>query len=167
MKILVLAGGTSTERDVSLSSGKKILKALRENGHDAIMVDVYLGYEMSEEEKKAPVEAMFDNSKDLVKSLGTIAEQNPDIAQIKALRPDGAKNFFGPNVIKLAQAADVVFMGLHGENGENGKIQAAFDLEGIKFTGTDTLSSAVCLNKGMAKEIMAYNGIPVPKGVHV
>lgn len=164
MKILVLAGGTSTERDVSLSSGKKILKALRENGHDAIMVDVYLGYEMSEEEKNAPIDAMFDNSKDLVKSLGTIAEQNPDIAKIKALRPDGAKNFFGPNVIKLAQAADVVFMGLHGENGENGKIQACFDLMGITYTGNDCLSSAMSMNKAVTKDLFKAYDIPTPMG---
>lgn len=57
---------------------------------------------------------------------------------------------FGPNVIRMCQMADIVFMALHGENGENGKIQATFDLFGIKYTGTGYLSSALAMDKGMA-----------------
>ena len=45
MKIAVLAGGISTERDVSLSSGGMIYRALRARGHQAVLVDVYLGVE--------------------------------------------------------------------------------------------------------------------------
>ena len=93
-----------------------------------------------------------------------IEEKNPDIEKIKALRPDGAKNFFGPNVIPICQAADVVFLALHGENGENGKIQACFDLMGITYTGTNYLSSAISMNKGISKELFAANGIPTPWG---
>ena len=48
MKIVVLAGGTSTERDVSLSSGNKIYRALKNRGHQAVLIDVYLGYESEE-----------------------------------------------------------------------------------------------------------------------
>ena len=61
--------------------------------------------------------------------------------------------------------ADVVFMGLHGENGENGKLQAAFDLYGIKYTGSDYLSSAIAMNKGMSKQFFTRNGIPTPQGL--
>lgn len=167
MKIVVLAGGISTERDVSFSSGKQIYKALKENGHDAIMLDVYLGYEMTKEEAAMPLSDIFTLDKDWVGSLGTIAAQNPDIEQIKALRPDGAKNFFGPNVIRLCQTADVVFMALHGENGENGKIQACFDLMGITYTGTDYISSAMSMNKSVAKDIFKAYGIPTPAGFTV
>ena len=101
------------------------------------------------------------------KELGGIAEQNPDIEQIKAMRPDGDKNFFGPNVISVCQAADVVFMALHGENGENGKIQACFDLMGIKYTGTDYVSSAICMDKGLTKDIFSCYQIPTPFGTRV
>jgi len=160
MKVVVLAGGTSTERDVSLSTGKKVYAAVKENGHKAINIDPYMGYDDD-------IEGIFDKDIDWSGEIAAVKEDNPDIEAIKALRNPEYKGFFGPNVLKVCSEADVVFMALHGENGENGKIQAAFDLEGIKFTGTDTLSSAVCLNKGMAKEIMAYNGIPVPKGVHL
>ena len=53
--------------------------------------------------------------------------------------------------------ADIVFMALHGENGENGKIQAAFDLFGIKYTGSDYLSSAIAMNKETSKQFFREN----------
>lgn len=160
MKIVVLAGGTSTERDVSFVTGRNVYLEIKKNGHKAIILDPYMGYE-------GETEGIFDADIDWTKQIKAISADNPDIAAIKAMRPAQYKGFFGPNVIKICSEADVVFMALHGENGENGKIQAAFDLEGICYTGTDTLSSAVCLNKSLAKEVMAYNGIPVPKGVHI
>ncbi len=159
MKIVVLAGGTSTERDVSLSSGAMIYKALKQNGHQAILLDVYLGYNGED------VQTIFEKEEDWAKETGAISENKPDIAQVKAMRPDGEKNFFGPNVIAICQAADVVFMALHGENGENGKIQACFDLMGITYTGTDYVSSAICMDKGLTKDIFACHGIPTPKGI--
>ncbi len=161
MKVVVLAGGISTERDVSLSSGAKIYKALKRNGHQAVLLDVYLGYTGED------AESVFEKEEDWAKELGGIAEKNPDIAQIKAMRPDGDKNFFGPNVISICQAADVVFMALHGENGENGKIQACFDLMGIKYTGTDYVSSAICMDKGLTKDIFACYQIPTPAGIRL
>lgn len=161
MKVIVLAGGISTERDVSLSSGVMIYKALKAKGHQAVLLDVYLGYTGDD------VDVIFDKEEDWARELGTINEQNPDIEQVKAMRSDGDKNFFGPNVIRLCQASDIVFMALHGENGENGKIQACFDLMGITYTGTDYVSSALCMDKGLSKEIFAYYGIPTPEGIRL
>ncbi len=158
MKVVVLTGGISTERDVSLSSGKMIYEAVKRNGHQAVLLDVYLGY-IGED-----VGGIFEKEEDWTKEIGAIGLSNPDIQAIKALRPDGEKNFFGPNVIGICQAADVVFMALHGENGENGKIQACFDLMGIVYTGTDYVSSALCMDKALAKELFDYHGIPTPKG---
>lgn len=65
----------------------------------------------------------------------------------------------------MCRMADIVFMALHGENGENGKIQAAFDLFGIKYTGTGYLSSALAMDKGMAKQLFIAGGIPTPQGI--
>lgn len=160
MNVVVLGGGTSTERDVSLVTSTKVYEALKSNGHNAIIIDVYLGYE-------GDITNIFEADIDWAKQTQSVTANAPDIQAVKALRPDGDMNFFGPNVITLCQMADVVFMGLHGENGENGKIQATFDLMGIKYTGTDCLSSAICMNKQVSKEIMAYNGIPVPKGRYI
>ena len=161
MKIVVLAGGISTERDVSLSSGVMIYRALKKNGHKAILLDVYLGYTGDD------AGVIFEKEEDWAKEMGAISESNPDIEQIKAMRSDGDKNFFGPNVIAICQAADAVFMALHGENGENGKIQACFDLMGITYTGTDYVSSALCMDKGLSKDIFACHGIPTPAGIRL
>lgn len=160
MKIVVLAGGTSTERDVSLISGSMIYKALKKNGHQAILLDVYLGYE-------GEVEGIFEKDTDWAAKVGGIAEKNPDLEAVKAMRPDGAKNFFGPNVLKLCQSADAVFMALHGANGEDGKIQACFELMGIPYTGTDFVSSAMAMDKGITKDIFKAWGIPTPMGIRL
>lgn len=161
MKIVVLAGGISTERDVSLSSGSLIYRCLREQGHQAILLDVFLGYEGED------VGNIFEKDIDWAAETGHVSEESPDIEQVKAMRPDWRKNFFGPNVISICQAADVVFMGLHGENGENGRIQACFDLMGICYTGTDYVSSALCMDKGLAKELFAFHKIPTPPGIRL
>ena len=161
MKIVVLAGGISTERDVSLSSGTGIYKALKAKGHQAILVDVFLGYngDMSGD--------VFALDKDWAADMKGVSEERTDIAQILAMRPDYKKNFFGPNVIALCQQADVVFMALHGAEGENGKIQACFDLMGIRYTGTDHVSSAIAMDKAISKELFQQNGIPTPAGIHL
>ena len=82
MKIVVLAGGISTERDVSLSSGTMIYRALKKKGYRAVLLDVYLGYEANLTE--ADIEKLFQEERDWAKALGTITDKNPDIDQIKS-----------------------------------------------------------------------------------
>lgn len=161
MNVVVLAGGISTERDVSLVSGKMIYNALKKNGHKVILLDVYLGT------NETDLENIFTMEKDWVSEINPVKDENPDIEKIKALRPDGDKQFFGPNVIAICQKADMVFMALHGENGENGKIQACFDLMGITYTGTDYISSAIAMDKALSKDIFAVYGVPTPKGIRL
>lgn len=160
MKIVVLAGGLSTERDVSFKTGEMVTKALRENGHQVILLDVFMGYSDKEED----LTGIFDRAEAVSVKVAAIPETAPDLEKVKAQRKDQSDNFFGPNVIELCRMADIVFMALHGENGENGKIQAAFDLFGIRYTGTGYLGSALAMNKGMAKQLFLGNGIPTPRG---
>ena len=160
MKIVVLAGGLSTERDVSFKTGEMVTKALRENGHQVILLDVFMGYRDKEED----LTGIFDRAEAVSVKVAAIPETAPDLEKVKAQRKDQSDNFFGPNVIELCRMADIVFMALHGENGENGKIQAAFDLFGIRYTGTGYLGSALAMNKGMAKQLFLENGIPTPRG---
>ena len=161
MKIVVLAGGISTERDVSLSSGTGIYKALKAKGHQVILLDVFLGYT---EDVSGDIFAL---DKDWAADMKGVSSEISDISQIIAMRRDYKQNFFGPNVIALCQQADVVFMALHGAEGENGKIQAYFDLMGIRYTGTDHVSSAIAMDKSIAKELFRQNGIPTPEGIHL
>lgn len=157
MKVIVLAGGTSTERDVSLTSGSMIYKALKKKGHKAVLVDVYLGLDCE-------TDGIFERDVDWAKDIQAIEEQNPDLEAVKNMRPDGDRNFFGPNVLALCREADAVFMALHGANGEDGKIQACFELLGIPYTGTDFVSAAISMDKGITKDIFAAHGIPTPTG---
>ena len=161
MDIVVLAGGLSTERDVSFKTGDMVAKALRENGHRVILLDVFMGYKEAEED----ISDIFEHSIEASVSVSAIPETAPDLAKVKASRKDQSACFFGPNVISMCQMADIVFMALHGENGENGKIQAAFDLLGIKYTGSGYLSSALAMDKGAAKIFFEKNGVPTPAGM--
>lgn len=162
MKIVVLAGGISTERDVSLSSGRGIYHALRSKGHQVILLDVFLGLP----DVTQPLEELFDADVDWASSIGGVSEQAPDIEQIKALRPD-YKSLLGPNVLKLCGLCDMVFLGLHGSNGEDGRIQALFDLMGIRYTGTGHTSSALSMDKNITKQMFKGFGIPTPPSITV
>ena len=99
MKIVVLAGGLSTERDVSFKTGDMVAKALRENGHQVILLDVFMGYS----DKKEDLTGIFDRSEEVSVKVSGIPEIAPDLAKVKASRKDQSDNFFGPNVIELCQ----------------------------------------------------------------
>lgn len=160
MKIIVLAGGLSTERDVSLSSAAGICRTLVEKGHDAFLLDVFMGLENAPENLE-DVFTLPDHGLEIVKNIST---EEPDLEAVKASRPDQSDCFFGPNVIELCRLADITFLGLHGGEGENGKLQASFDLLGIKYTGPDSLGCAVAMHKGVAKQIFLESGVDTPGG---
>lgn len=155
MKIVVLAGGISTERDVSIVSGTMVCKALREKGHQAILTDVYCG------DERAEVKQAFAREYDVDAAAAYMKSFNDQIPAMKKSR----KQFFGPKVLELCQAADVVFMALHGEDGEGGKVQAVFDLMGIRYTGSGVLGSAVAMDKGLSRKIFAQAGVPTAAGI--
>lgn len=157
MNITVLAGGVSTERDVSLVSGREVYKALKRNGHKVVLVDVFLGYE-------GDVDHIFDLDIDWTEHISGIQESAPDISKVKELRKDKSNVLFGPNVLDICGKSDIVFMALHGDCGENGKIQATFDLLDIKYTGTDYASSAIAMDKAVTKSIFLQSGVTTPSG---
>ena len=75
------------------------------------------------------------------------------------------KGFFGPNVLEICKEADIVFLALHGANGEDGKVQSVLDLMGIKYTGSGPLSSGMAMDKGITKMVFEAKGVPTPKGI--
>lgn len=159
MNVVVLAGGTSMERDVSLSTGSMIYKALKQRGYNTVLLDVYLGSNVSAEDA-------FTIDKDWAADIGAIDEDVPDIDAVKALR-DNPDYYFGPNVIEICRNADIVFLALHGANGEDGKLQAAFDLMGIRYTGSDYTSSVLAMDKSITKEVFAFHKVPTPINIHI
>ncbi len=161
MNIIVLYGGLSPERDVSRISGSMACAALRRLGHRAVMMDLFFGYTGSYEK---PEDVFYQDQED---GAASISEQAPDLQSVMKLRKTGGASRIGANVVELCRAADIVFMALHGADGENGKLQALFDLEGIRYTGSGSLSSAMAMNKSVAKQIMDRSGVLTPEGIVV
>lgn len=158
MKIVVLGGGLSTERHVSLVSGTSVCKALRERGHKAIFVDMFMGLENYEGALEDAFNAPDGFCGDV--AIETVA---PDIEAVKKSRKLKSPSRLGKNVLEICALADCVFLGLHGEDGEDGKIQAALELMGVPYTGSDPLSSGMAMDKAVAKRIMESCGVPTPK----
>jgi D-alanine-D-alanine ligase len=134
-----------------------VCKALRSKGHAAILMDVFVGHEGLD------IGNIFDKEFSIEKELEYIKETAGDLEALKKER----KEFFGPNVLELCKAADCVFMGLHGACGEDGKVQATFDLLGIKYTGADYLESAMAMDKAVSRKIFYSDNVPMAKGYKI
>ena len=158
MKIVVLGGGISSERHVSLVTATSICRGLRERGHKAVFVDMFLGLEDYEK----PIECLFDEADGHIPEV-SIEKTAPDIAAVISSRKDKSKSHLGKNVIEICALSDFVFLGLHGNDGEDGKIQAALELLGIPYSGSSHLGSAMAMDKSTAKKIMLNAGILTPE----
>lgn len=152
MRIIVLAGGLSPERDVSLSSGSLIANALIENGHDVMLLDLFLGNDNKE------ILPVYRNKNSEYRFNYIVPEHEPDLTAIKSSVISN-NDFIGNGVIDLCKDSDVVFLGLHGSTGENGQLQAVFDMYGINYTGTKYIGSLLAMDKDISKKLMRENGI--------
>ena len=158
MKILVLAGGYSTEREVSLTSGSLIANALARAGHRVALVDTYLGVDV-----QGDAESMFQAKADYCYSVSTAV---PDLAKLKEQSGNG-EALIGRGVERLCRCADVVFNAMHGGMGEDGTVQSWLDCLGVRYTGTGALGAALSMDKDVTKRLLAGAGIDVPHGIVV
>jgi len=140
LKVLLLLGGTSPEREVSKSTGKSVYQALINLGHEVIILDPAYGINQPLE-----VEEYF-NEEDFTEILN---ENYLD-----------AVNLISPTEINVA------FLALHGKYGEDGTIQSLLELKGIKYTGSKVLSSAIAMDKIMSKILFEDYDVPTPKWFH-
>ena len=161
LNIVVLAGGLSNERNLSLKTGATVTDILRERGNNVILLDAFMGYGREEEMLPSNV---FEDTRKYSLAPKDIPDEIPDLWATRKRRPDQSPSYFGPNVLQICKQSDLIFIALHGANGENGKVQAVFDVLGLDYTGCDCFSSAISSNKFAAKQIMRANGIPVPDG---
>lgn len=152
MKIVVLAGGYSPERDVSFCSGSLIANALIENGHKVLLADLYLGL------KDSDYEARYLTKESKERYHYEIPETEPDLDALKAASGNG-EALIGPRIIEACQNADLAFVALHGSIGENGMLQAVFDTYGIHYTGTGYEGCLLGMNKDISKKLMVAAGI--------
>lgn len=148
MKILVLAGGLSPERNVSLSSGAMVCEALRKRGHQAALMDLFYGLDGAVSGRGLYVAPIPESFKQ-------VARVAPDLEQVRARRGDDSPSAIGPGVFEMCADADVVYLALHGACGEDGRIQAALDLLGVPYTGSGCLGSAVAMDKDLTKRLVA------------
>lgn len=145
MKIAVLFGGTSEERDVSIASGAEAVRALEAAGHDVIAVDTVRGV-------LSPAER--------ARLGGTgVAPTQPSDQQLSLVRRDATTML--SRTPELRQV-DVVFIALHGGSGEDGTLQAVLDVAGIPYTGSGHMASAFAMDKDVSKHLFRAAGVPTP-----
>lgn len=156
MKIVVLAGGLSPERNVSLSSGTMACNTFVEAGHQAILLDLFFGMP----ELPCPVPELFQQA--CILPPPTISETEPDLGAIAKSRQAGYSDRMGLNVLEICREADIVYMALHGADGENGSIQQIFDQEGILYTGSGPEGCRLAMEKNLAKEVFDREGVLSP-----
>ncbi len=159
MNIVVLCGGLSNERDVSLCTGSLITKALVSKGHNAVLADVIEDIDLG---GKTELEYIESCRKRELK-IYSVPKTAPDIESLKQSVLSKGRGVFGENVLSLCMAADIVFMALHGDAGEDGRIQATLDLMDVKYTGSGYLGSAVAMSKRLSKMVFQEKGILSPQ----
>ena len=169
IRVGILAGGASAERQISLASGLQIAEQLPKDRYDVVMLD--------------PIALMVHNpalsdeqralAQRLVTGGGTpevLPERDRELpAQMQDTmhRASSALTSAGGALSPAGEGIDVAFIALHGPWGEDGKIQGVLETFGIPYTGSGVLASALAMDKAMAKAVLAANGIDVPRGVVV
>ena len=138
MKITVLMGGTSSERNVSLASGIRIVQALRSRGHTVIALD--------------PARGVIDAAGEKKLSTGAVGTEPPSLESLSRV----AEGAFLSDLTAMKEIAgvDVVFLALHGGQGEDGTIQALLDMAKVRYTGSGHLSSALAMDKDLSKKLL-------------
>lgn len=145
MKIAVLFGGTSEERDVSIASAAQIIPALRSLGHDVLAVDTAVG------RLEGPAERKLLESR-----VAPLPPSDQSIASLRSAALTNPASAIDPRQI------DIVFLALHGGAGEDGRVQAMLDLAGLAYTGSNHIASATAMDKDLSKRLFRAAGVPTP-----
>jgi D-alanine-D-alanine ligase len=149
MRITVLTGGTSSERDVAIASAVQVIGALRSRGHDVAVVDTARGYIPRTDESSL--------------LSGTVGIEPPSIDQLHAL--ERGLLLSGLSNLAVVREADVLFLALHGGRGEDGTIQTLLEMIGVPYTGSGRLGSAMAMDKDISKRLFGTAGVATPDWV--
>ena len=143
MRVTVLTGGTSAERDVALASAVQVIGALRSRGHDVSVVDTARGYiPQSDERALLP---------------GVVGTEPPPSEQLHSL--ERGLLLSGLANLAVIRDADVLFLALHGGRGEDGTIQTLLEMLGVPYTGSGRLGSAMAMDKDISKRLFRLAGV--------
>ena len=146
----------SPERDVSLSSACLVANALLDKGHRIALVDVYEGVRAGESASHSS--GAFVSAADGKRFSYAVPSREPDLAALKA-RNGGRDELVGPGVLDLCRASDLAFIALHGGMGENGQIQAFFDVCAIPYTGSGYAGCLLAMDKDVTKRLLVRDGL--------
>ncbi len=144
MKVTVLTGGTSSERDVAIASAAQVVAALRSRGHQVSVVDTAKGYIPAGDEPRL--------------LSGKVGRTPPAIEELVAL--ERGLLLSGLGAVPVIRDADVIFVSLHGGRGEDGTLQAILDVVGVPYTGSKALGTALAMDKDVSKQLFRQAGIP-------
>ncbi len=149
MRITVLTGGSTPERDVALAGAAQVVAALRAGGHLVTVVDTVSGAIESDDEQQLLVSSVGSDppSQEELRLLA-MRECLTDLIALPALRE-----------------TDLVFIVLHGKQGEGGEVQALLEAGGIPYAGSGPLGSGLAMDKDIAKRLLRDAGIPTPRWV--
>lgn len=147
MNIILITGGPSAEREVSIASSKSIVKALRNLGHNVKVVDPINGDTM------VPEDEIFKSG---------VKKDSPSLELLNEIHKNSDRKILDCINSSIFDNIDLAFLGVHGKFGEDGKIQTLLELRGIKYTGSDVFSSALAMDKDVSKIILNSAGIKTP-----
>ncbi len=144
MRITVLTGGTSSERDVAIASAVQVVRALRARGHTVAVVDTARGY--------------IPEASEAQLLRGDVGREPPRIEELVNLERGVLLSSL--SALPVVREADVIFLALHGGRGEDGTLQAVLDVVGVSYTGSGALASGLAMDKDVAKRLFRAAGVP-------
>jgi D-alanine-D-alanine ligase len=147
LKIAVLMGGSSPERDVSLATGAAVARALQACGHEVSAIDAADGHVIPEAELSGS-------------RPPAIGREPPEHGELVRLADSPLARALGESA--EVRGTEAVFVALHGGAGEDGRVQAVLDLIGVPYTGSRPLGSALAMDKLASKELFVSGGVPTP-----
>lgn len=143
MRVTVLTGGTSAERDVALASAVQVIGALRSRGHEVAVVDTARGF--------------IPEADEAAQLSGVVGSEPPSIDRLHAL--ERGLLLSGLANLPVVREADVLFLALHGGRGEDGTIQTLLEMVGVPYTGSGRLGSAMAMDKDISKRLFRAAGV--------
>lgn len=144
MRITVLTGGTSVERDVALATAAQVVRALRSRGHVVAVADTARGAVPESEESRS--------------LTGSVGREPPKLEELVAL--ERGVLLTGLTTLPVIRDAEVLFLALHGGRGEDGTLQALLDIVGVPYTGSGALASGMAMDKDISKRLFRFGDIP-------
>jgi D-alanine-D-alanine ligase len=167
IRVGVLVGGASSERAISLASGKMIAEHLPRDRYEVVVLDTLAlmahNPRLSTEMRDQAQRLLSGPAADAARSDQTLPEAFREEIRSAAAQAQPATLALSPR--EGGPGIDVAFLALHGPYGEDGTIQGFLDLIGIPYVGSGTLASAIAMDKAVAKRLLDQAGIPTPLGV--